>query len=102
MSNERPLPLFAKVGALKDMSFVARDLVMARKAVAEIRAIEDKIGTFEEEGKGLSDAGFVLAMKETAKYASIAASSATDAAAILKALRPRLDAYLRMMGGAVV
>ena len=98
LSREKLLPSFAKVGAMLDMSSVAKKLVMAKKAVAEIRAIENKL---EAEADNTLQKDFNLAMRETAKYAKIAADNAGAAIAILKRLKPKVDAYQRKLKDAV-
>ena len=93
-SREKLLPQFAKVGALEDMAQVAKRLVVAKKAIEQIRAIEDKL---EREKGSTLERDFALAMAETARYAGIAAENAKQAAAILKKLKPRVEAYQRKL-----
>jgi hypothetical protein len=97
-SSEKLLPLFAKVGALGDMAQVAKKLVMAKKAVAQIRAIENKL---ESQASDTLQQDFKLAMQETAKYARIAAESAGSAIDILRKLKPKVEAYQRKLKDAI-
>lgn len=97
-SNDKPLPLFAKIGALGDMAAVAKKLVMAKKAVAQIRAIEDKLLAQQDD---TLQKDFKLAMQETAKYARIAAENAGAASDILRKLKPKVEAYQRKLKDAI-
>lgn len=97
-SREKLLPLFAKVGALEDMAMVAKKLAVAKKAVGRIRAIEAKL---DAEKENTLQVDFDLAMKETAKFAKMAADSAKAARDILKKLRPKVETYQRKLKDAV-
>jgi len=97
-SSDKLLPLFAKVGALGDMAAVAKKLVMAKKAVEQIRAIENKL---EAQVDDTLQRDFKLAMQETAKYARIAAESAGAAIDILRKLKPKVEVYQRKLKDAV-
>ena len=98
MSKRGLLPLFAKVGAMGDLAIVAKKLVIAKKAVAEIVAIEDKLYA-EKENTSVVD--FELAMRETAYYAKVATNKAKDAQDVLNKLKPKVEAYQKDLKNAV-
>ena len=80
---------FVKLGTLRRMSEVAAKLAAARKAVAEIRAIEDQLMA-----SGTTEDGLRSAMADTAAYAKVAARSASEAVGMLKGMKPGIEAYL--------
>lgn len=84
------LPAFYKYGTLADMSQLARKMALARKAVVEIRAIEDKL---EANKSNILDSDFRLAMKETEDYAIVVEGAMMGAIKILKDIERKVEEY---------
>jgi len=97
-SREGLLPQFAKVKGMTAMQSVAQKLVIAKKAIVEIRAIEDKL---LKEKDTTPQKAFVLAMRETTSYAQMVVQNAAWAISELKQLKPRILAYQRTLKNAV-
>ena len=80
---------FVRLGTLKSMAEVAAKLARARKAVEEIREMEDLIVRKVPNSAELSQA-----MKDIQTLAKTAADMAGEAASILRAMVPGVSAYL--------
>lgn len=86
----RELPAFYRAGTLANMSRMAVKLALARKAIREIRAIEDYLAV---NGGYLQDSEFKKAMKETQGYAVVVADAVSEAIVILKKVKSDVQSY---------
>lgn len=84
------LPAFYRLGTLADMSRMAAKIALARKAIGEIRKIENYLEAHKNE---TMESGFDIAMKETRDYALIVAGAMRDAVMILKKVRASVESY---------
>lgn len=80
---------YVRLGTLRRMSEVAAKLASARKAVSEIRGIEDQLMASGTTTDGLRDA-----MSDTVAYAKVASKSTAEAIGMLKGMKPAIEAYL--------
>lgn len=88
-SSPRILP-FYRQGTLADMSAMARKIALARKAIVEIRRIEDYLlANKYSVAQSVSNAGF----KETIDYCMIVANSVKEAIDILKDVKRKIESY---------
>lgn len=81
---------FVSIGTLRTMSKVAAKMATARKAVAEIRSIEDLLLA-----EGASTSAMKRAMTDTAALAKVASKSASEAIVMLNGMKPDMEAYAR-------
>lgn len=89
--DRHPRPPLVRLGTIRGMGVVARNLAIARKAVEEIKSIEDELISQGRENREV----FRKKMEWTASVAKSAGKSASDAAEILRAIRADVDKYLR-------
>ena len=89
-SSPAEVPAFYRLGTLADMSRMAAKLALARKAIAEIRKIEDYLEAHSGE---VSNDDFKLAMKETSDYAETVASATGEAVEFLKTVKANVESY---------
>ena len=81
---------FVSGGTLKMMSQVGVKMAIARRAVVEIRKIEDMLAV-----SGNDEKVFKQAMIDKASMARLAAKSAAEAVGILKDMFQIIEAYFR-------
>ena len=86
----RELPAFYRTGTLADMSRMAVKLALARKAIREIRSIENYL---ESNMDTVMKNEFVTAMKETQDYAVVVADAVSEAIGILKRVKVAVQSY---------
>ena len=85
----RPERPFVRLGTLRGMAEVASRLARARKAVEEIREMEDLVVR-----KAPNSVELNQAMEDIKLLAETAAGAAGEAAGILRGMRPGAAAYL--------
>jgi hypothetical protein len=78
------------MGTLADMSAMARKIALARKAIGEIRRIEDYLLANKY---SVSQADANSGWKETIDYCVIVADSVNEAIAILKDVKGKIEKY---------
>lgn len=84
-------PPLVRLGTLRDMGLVAKKLAVARKAIEEIRRIEDDLIK-----KGKEDMRvFKQEMAWTATMAKNAGHAAEDSIVLLKGIKVKVEQYLR-------
>lgn len=83
-----PLPAFVRLRTTPDMTKVAANLVIAKKAIAEISKIERILLA-----GGVKENDFELAMNETAQFADIIAKKAQETIQILNSIKLRVQTY---------
>ena len=91
-----PLPAFVRLHTTPDMTKVAANLVVARKAIKEISRIEQKLLAGE-----VTKDDFKLAMTETADFANMVAGKADQTVMLLKSIQKRMQAYKGKLEDAV-
>jgi len=83
-----PLPPFVRLRTVPDMTKVAANLVLIRKAIKEIASIESKLLAEQ-----VTKEDFRLAMTETRDYANIVAAKAQDTIRILQRIQKKTQVY---------
>jgi hypothetical protein len=80
------------------MSQMARKLALTRKAILQIRKIEDYL---EANKNNLPESELVLGMKETRDYAVIVANSVREAIAIMRSVQSKAATYQESIQDAI-
>ena len=80
---------FVSIGTMRRMSHVATKMAVSRKAIAEIRNIEDMLLA-----KGDDDRMLKRAMVEIASLSRIAGKNAAEAIGLLRQMVPDIELYL--------
>ena len=91
-----PLPPFVRLKTTPDMTKVATNLVIAKKAIAEIAKIEQKLLA-----GGVTKADFRVAMLETEDLANIVAKKAQQTVQVLRGVKTKVQAYKGKLEDAV-
>ena len=91
-----PLPPFVRLRTTPDMTKVATNLVIARKAIVEIAKIEQKLLA-----GGVTRDAFKVAMLETEDLANIVAKKAQQTVQVLMGVKMKVKAYKRKLEDAV-
>lgn len=82
---------FVRLGTLRGMSDVAGKLAVARKAVAEVRDVENRLLTSTVNQEQMN-----AAMRDTAELAGMAASATDDAIGVLSKMRADVERFIAM------
>jgi len=90
MSPEVPRMPFYKLGTLADMSRMIRSLVVAKKYMQDISAVEDELHGASE---GMPKSRYNSRMIEMSKYAMASADSIREAIRILMSIRQSVSNY---------
>ena len=92
------LPAFYKLGTLADMSLMARKLALARKAIREIRDMENYLEVHKDD---VPEEVFQKGMKQTKDYALIVAGAMKEAIEILLGVKSKIVRYRERVHDAV-
>lgn len=84
------LPAFYRLGTLADMSVTARKMALARKAIREIRKVEDY---FKANKTNLLESEFNSGMKEMSQYSITVANAINETIVILKDMTRKIESY---------
>ena len=94
MLREPQLPSFLEYHTLPAMSEMAKKLSLARKAVNEVRKVDDLFEAEEYAGE-VSEETRISALTETARYCVIAFHAVEDAISILERVKADVESYRR-------
>lgn len=94
----KTLPAFYKLGTLADMTRMARKLALARKAIVEIRYIEDFL---EANKTNVSTAQLVSGMKQIREYALMVVGAMNEAVEVLKGSKVKVASYQESVHDAI-
>jgi hypothetical protein len=92
------LPAFYKIGTLADMTYMARKLALARKAIVAIRTIEDNL---EANKTNVLEEELMNAMRQTKDYALTVANSIQEATTILRSVKTKVSSFRESVHDAV-
>ena len=92
------LPPFYKLGTFSDMSRMARKLALARKAIVEIRRLEDNL---EELQGSITEGELKTQAKQINDYSLIMANLVKEAIEILTVVKSKIGSYRERVQDAV-
>jgi len=94
--QREPLPHFVRLKTTPEMTKVAANLVIAKKAIAEIGKIEARLLAGD-----VSQEEFKLAMQETANFAKIVQKKAAETASMMAKVKAQVQKYKGSLKNAV-